>query len=84
MLAFIPDSVMLRLQYRIKMGFWPDFKNPKRSTEKVQLYKMYYRNPLMATCVDKYEVRGHLEDMGLGHLLNKLRLLQNSWIRTNI
>lgn len=70
--SWMPDSMMLRLQYRIKMGFWPNFKHPKRFTEKVQLYKMYYRNAVMHQCVDKYEVRGYLEERGFGHLLNTL------------
>lgn len=69
---FIPDSIMLRLQYRIKMGFFPDFKHPKRFTEKLQLYKMKYRNPVMHQCVDKYEVRKYVESKGLGHILNEL------------
>ncbi len=72
MLAWVPDSIMLRIQYRIKMGFWPDFTHPKRFTEKLQLYKMKYRNPVMHQCVDKYEVRKYVEDKGLGHILNKL------------
>lgn len=66
---FIPDSMMLRVQYRIKMGFWPNFKHPKRYTEKLQLYKMKYRNPVMHQCVDKYEVRKYVESKGLGHIL---------------
>lgn len=72
MLKWVPDSLMLRLQYRIKMGFWPDFKHPKRFTEKLQLYKMMYRNPLMHQCVDKYEVRKYVENKGLAHILNRL------------
>ena len=50
---WVPDSIMLRLQYRIKMGVWPDFKHPTRFTEKLQLYKMRYRNPVMFQCVGK-------------------------------
>lgn len=71
-LNWLPDSIMLRLQYRIKMGFWPNFKHPKRFTEKLQLYKMKYRNPVMIQCVDKYEVRNYVERKGLGHILNDL------------
>ena len=71
-LAWVPDLLMLRVQYRIKMGFWPDFKNPKRFTEKLQLYKAKYRNPVMTQCVDKFEVRKYVEGKGLGSLLNKL------------
>lgn len=72
MLSWIPDSIMLRFQYRIKMGFWPNFKHPTRYTEKIQLYKMNYRNPVMAQCVDKYEVRKYVEGKGLGYILNEL------------
>ena len=69
---WVPDHVMLRLQYRIKMGFWPNFKHPMRFTEKLQLYKMKYRNPVMSQCVDKYEVRKYVESKGLGFILNDL------------
>lgn len=69
---WVPDVVMLRIQYRIKMGIWPDFKHPKRYTEKLQLYKMNYRNPVLSQCVDKYEVRKYVESKGLGYVLNKL------------
>lgn len=72
LLQWVPDSVMLRIQYRIKLGFWPDFKNPTRYTEKLQLYKMKYRNPVMHQCVDKYDVRKYVESKGLGHILNEL------------
>lgn len=71
-LNWVPDSLMLRIQYRIKMGFWPDFKHPKRFTEKMQLYKMKYRNSVMTQCVDKYEVRKYVENKGLGNILNDL------------
>lgn len=72
LLSFVPDRPMLKLQYRLKLGRWPDLKNPKRFTEKVQLYKMYYRNPDIPVCSDKYEVRNFLERKGMGHLLPKL------------
>lgn len=72
MLRWVPDSIILRIQYRIKMGFWPSFKSSKRYTEKIQLYKMYYRNPIMHQCVDKYEVRNYVANKGLEHILNEL------------
>ncbi|MBO5629986.1 MAG: hypothetical protein J5965_13040, partial [Aeriscardovia sp.] len=46
LLQWVPDSVMLMVQYRMKLGFWPNFKEPTRYTEKLQLYKMKYRNPV--------------------------------------
>ena len=72
MLDFIPDSWMLRLQYRIKTGRRLDLKNPRRYTEKLQWYKLYYRDPLMAQCADKYEVREYVKRQGYEHILNDL------------
>ena len=71
-LSFVPDSVMLKLQYRIKMGFKLNLNDPKRFTEKLQWYKMHHRDPLMGTCVDKYEVRNYIASKGLEDTLNKL------------
>ena len=65
LLWFVPDSVMLKLQYRIKLKRKLNLKNPKRYTEKIQWYKMYYRNPLMHKCVDKYLVRDYVKEKGL-------------------
>ena len=71
-LSFVPDSIMLKLQYRIKMGFKLNLANPQRFTEKLQWYKIHYRNKLMGICVDKYEVRNYVESKGLDNTLNKL------------
>jgi hypothetical protein len=69
-LSFVPDKPMLRLQYRIKTGNKLNLKNPQRYTEKLQWYKLYYKNPLMVKCVDKYDVRAYVEKQGLLDILN--------------
>lgn len=71
-LSFIPDELMLKLQYKIKTGNRLDLKSPKRFTEKIQLYKLNYKNPIMAQCVDKYDVREYVEKHGLGYILNEV------------
>lgn len=71
-LRFVPDKPMLRLQYRIKCGRPLNLKDPKRYTEKIQWYKLFYRDPVMQQCADKYQVRKYVEDHGLGHILNEL------------
>ena len=71
-LSFIPDELMLKIQYRIKTGNKLNLKNPQRFTEKLQWYKLNYRDPLMVQCVDKYDVRKYVEDCGLGHILNEI------------
>ena len=72
LLSWIPDKTMIKLQYRIKLGRKLNLKNPQRFTEKLQWYKLYYRNPLMHKCVDKYEVRDYVKSKGLGDILNEL------------
>lgn len=71
-LAFIPDKQMIRLQYLIKTGRLPNLENPERYTEKIQWYKLHYRNPQVTQCSDKYAVRSYVEEKGLGRLLNEL------------
>ena len=70
-MSFVPDKWMLSLQYKIKTGRKLNLKNPQRYTEKLQWYKMYYRDPVMKQCVDKYEVRKYVEQCGLGSILNE-------------
>lgn len=69
LLNWIPDRFMIPLQYRIHTGRQLNLKNPKRFTEKLQLYKLKYRNPLMLRCTDKYEVRKVISEMGFDDIL---------------
>lgn len=72
MLDWLPDNVMLSIQYRIKMGFSLNLKNPQRWTEKLQAYKVFYRNPILGICVDKYCVREYVKSKGLKENLVEL------------
>ena len=78
LLDWVPDSVMLRLQYWLQTGRRLNLKNPKRFTEKLQLYKMKYRNKNMLRCTDKYEVRGFIEEKGLSDILIPIVGIYNS------
>ena len=69
LLSFVPDKLMLKIQYRIKTGHKLNLKDPKRFTEKLQWYKLYYKNPLMIQCVDKYDVREYVKSKGLEDIL---------------
>ena len=68
-LSFVPDKAMLKLQYRLKTGRKLDLKHPKRFTEKLQWYKLNYKNPVLIQCVDKYDVREYIKSKGLGDIL---------------
>lgn len=67
--SFVPDKLMVKIQYRIKTGRRLNLNNPKRFSEKLQWYKLYYKNPLMIQCVDKYDVREYVKKKGLGDIL---------------
>ena len=67
--SFIPDKSMLKIQYWIKTGRKLDLNNPKRFSEKIQWYKLYYKNPLMIQCVDKNDVREYVKSKGLNDIL---------------
>lgn len=71
-LRFIPDKPTVKWQYRMKLGRRLNLKDPKRYTEKLQWLKLYYRDPVMQQCADKYTVREYVESKGLGHILNEL------------
>lgn len=69
MLDFVPDKFMVSLQYRISTGRTLNLENPKRYTEKLQWYKLNYRNPLMTYAVDKREVHKYVKSKGLKDIL---------------
>lgn len=69
LLDFIPDKIMIYIQYYIATGRWLNLSNPIRFTEKLQWYKLYYRNNLLTQCADKYLVREYIESKNLGNIL---------------
>ena len=76
LLRFVPDKIMLSLQYYIKMGKMCNFRRPTTWTEKLQLYKMLYRNPLLGACVDKYMVIEYIKQQISYGYINKDELLK--------
>ena len=77
-LNFIPDDIMLKIQYYIKLGRRLKLRKPERFTEKLQWYKMYYRDPQMSQCVDKYQVREYVKSCNLEDSLVKCYGVFNS------
>lgn len=72
-LRFIPDGIMLRAQYFVKLRRWLHLNNPVRFTEWLQWYKAYYRNENMLQCTDKYMVRDFVKkQLGTDIYLNNL------------
>lgn len=71
-LRVIPDKPMVQLQYWVKFRRKLNLKKPERFTDKMQWYKLYYKDPLMPRCADKYTVRDYVKDKGLAQILTEL------------
>lgn len=55
------------------VGYEPSIDNPITFNEKLQWYKLYYRDPLITLCSDKYRVRDYIkEKIGEKYLINLL------------
>lgn len=71
-MSFLPQSLIIRLEYFYHLHRNPNIKKPSRFTEWIQCYKLFYRNKTMFACVDKYEVRKYVTQKGCGKYLNIL------------
>lgn len=59
----IPDRWYVAMRYRMKLHRWPDLKDPKLYTEKIQWLKLYDRKPQYTKMVDKYEAKEYIADI---------------------
>ena len=71
-LSFLPDKFVVRVQYFLKTGRLLNLKYPNRFTEKIQWYKLFYKDPDLKRCSDKYAVREYVMERGCGNILNEL------------
>lgn len=83
-LRLVPDRLMLKMQYQIKFGRRLNLKNPERFTEKIQWYKLNYKNDIMPTCSDKFAVRQYIKDKGLEDILVNLYKVYTSPDQINL
>jgi hypothetical protein len=60
--------------YKRRMGKELDLNNPVTFTEKLQWMKLYYENPDLSRCVDKYEFKNYIaEKLGDGYTAKMLK-----------
>jgi len=59
---FLPDRLYLQLKYLQRMHKLLNLKDPQTFSEKLQWLKLYDRNPLYTTLVDKYAVKKWVGD----------------------
>ena len=77
-MRILPDKLMISLRYLKVYGCFPNLENPRTFDEKIQWYKLYYRDPLMTELTDKFAVRKYVESKGLAPILNELYGVYNS------
>ncbi|MBR3811305.1 MAG: glycosyl transferase [Agathobacter sp.] len=58
----IPDKLYTAIRWRMRMGYWIDFKNPVSFNEKIQWLKLNDHKDIYPQLVDKYRVRSYIKD----------------------
>ena len=56
------DEKYINKMYKAKFNKFPNLKEPKNYTEKLQWLKLYDHNPLYTSLVDKYEVKNYVKE----------------------
>ena len=51
---------IIKKQFKEALGYELNLENPKSFNEKIQWLKLYYHNPLMTKCADKYLAREYI------------------------
>lgn len=52
-----PSEFYLKVLFRLHLGYWPDFRNPKTFNEKINWLKINDIHPEYSQLVDKYEAK---------------------------
>ena len=71
-LAFVSDIDDIRNTYRKRYHREIDLAHPETFCEKLQWLKLFYRDPVMVRCADKYEVHQYLDEIEMGYLGNEV------------
>lgn len=71
--TWLPDSLYLKIMFRLKMGYKLNLKNPQTFNEKLQWLKLYNRKPEYTRMVDKSEAKTVAENiLGKGYVIPTL------------
>lgn len=60
--SWLPDTLYLKIVYRLSIGKKLNLNNPKTFNEKLQWLKLYDRKPEYTVMVDKFAVREYIAD----------------------
>lgn len=69
---FASQTLETKILYRIVMGRRLNLIKPEDFNEKLQWLKLYWQQPLLSQCADKYAVRDYVKRRGCEDVLNEL------------
>jgi hypothetical protein len=69
---FLSDEEFVKINFRKKIGCTLNLQDPRTFNEKIQWMKLYYKDPLLSVCTDKYMVRDYVKGKGLDWILNDM------------
>jgi len=79
----MPLKIWIRYTYRKRCKRKLNLKKPRRYTEKLQHFKLYYKNDLLEIVTDKYKVNDYIQSKGLSKILNKRYGVYNNFKEIN-
>lgn len=68
-LSFVPDKPMVKFLYKLNTGSSLNLDDPRTFNEKIQWYKLYWRDPLMTRCTDKLLVKDYVREKGYSEMV---------------
>ena len=79
----IPDSIFLKIKYRLSIGKKLDLRKPQTYNEKIQWLKLHDRRDIYTAMVDKYEVKKYVEKIiGKEYIIPTIGVYDN-WEQIN-
>lgn len=75
----LSDEDYLKRMFKIKMGYELNLQDPRTFNEKINWLKLYNRNPLYTTMVDKHAVKAYVSNIiGESHVIKELGVYGSS------
>ena len=60
---FVSDELYLKILFRIRVGYWPNFRTPKSYNEKLQWLKLNYKRSEYTQMVDKVAAKDYVANI---------------------
>jgi len=68
----LPPVVYMSLRMRLRLGYWPNIRNPRSLNEKIVHRQLFAQHPLASLVSDKWRMREYVAQRGLAEILNEV------------